>query len=126
MDAAAAEADERQGGDLIRHDYWKGRFWPRSDALEALMSDISEDCYCAGWMTGTETTLYGIVFQGSDRHWGMGRVDPDDIVELRRLAEADGVWVKWPDESSWPVVVPLAMCPEALTGSIRAGDELLR
>lgn len=58
---------------------------PATDAqrLAQLISDISEDCWCAGWLDGCEHSLWDMVTgDNPEREWGMGKVDQDDIAEL--------------------------------------------
>jgi len=74
--------------------------------LRDVMSDISEDCYCAGWLTGLEFMLWGAVVGGEPFHFGMGRVESSDIAELRRLSEKCGGWWRFDDEHG-EVFVPI-------------------
>jgi hypothetical protein len=90
---------------------------PKQEALYQLMSDISEDCYCAGWMHGNEFTLWEIVSDPSvDHEYGRGSVDDDDIAKLRELSAEIGGWIRWrnddddpllPVEDWGPVFVPM-------------------
>ena len=90
---------------------WKQR------ALYQLMSDISEDCYCAGWMSGNEYTLWTMVAnQDADRRYGLGEVELQQIEELRAISTEVGGWIRWRDDdddkslppSEWgPVFVPM-------------------
>jgi len=66
-------------------------------ALRDLMSGISEDYYCAGWLTGLERTLWGML-QGDSRHFGMGEVTHEEIGRLRDLHEKCGGWWYFDDE----------------------------
>lgn len=66
-----------------------------ADALLALMADISEEHYFAGWMTDLEARLYRIAFCGDDALYGVGRIDHGVVKRLRALAEASGVWFHW-------------------------------
>ena len=69
--------------------------------LYELMSDISEDCYCAGWMTGLEFAIWGAL-QDGDRRYGMGEMDAEQLEGCRALAnELDG-WVIWVDDDDVP------------------------
>lgn len=91
---------------------WKQR------ALYQLMSDISEECYCAGWMTGNEYTLWEMVTnQGAERRYGMGEVEAQQIDDLRTIAAEVGGWIRWRDDDEdkslppedWgPVFTPMA------------------
>jgi len=70
----------------------------RVQALLQLMSDISEDCWCAGWISGNENALYRMAFDGAPRRYGMSEVGEPEIVHLRDLAEKTGMWGAWDDE----------------------------
>lgn len=75
------------------------------DALYAKMSAISEDCWCAGWMSGTEYSLWEIVKAGGGR-WGMGEVTKGQAFELDVLYHDAGGWWVWrgEDEEFMPTV----------------------
>lgn len=62
-----------------------------AEALHDAMSELSEDCYAAGWMQGLEYDLWRIVLAG-DGHYGMGRITRDDTARLRQLADDAGGW----------------------------------
>jgi hypothetical protein len=69
--------------------------------LYELMSDISEDCYYAGWMMGLEYAIWGAL-QDGDRRYGAGEMDAEQLEQCRALAkELDG-WVIWYDDDSDP------------------------
>lgn len=61
------------------------------ESLGRLMSDISEEHYCAGWNGGLEFDLWAIV-RGGNPNYGMGDVSPENIQELRQLSEDCGGW----------------------------------
>ena len=91
---------------------WKQR------ALYELMRDISEECYCAGWMAGNEYTLWKMVSTpAAERRYGRGEVEPQQIEDLRAIAAEVGGWVRWRDDdedkdlpaAEWgPVFTPMA------------------
>ena len=67
--------------------------------LYELMSDISEDCFCAGWMGGLEYSIWETL-QDGDRRYGMGEMDATQLEQCRELSkELDG-WVIWYDDSN--------------------------
>lgn len=61
-------------------------------ALYSRMSDISEACWCAGWMSGTEYALWLAVTTGEPCAWGVGIIEQPDIEALRELAGLAGGW----------------------------------
>jgi hypothetical protein len=64
--------------------------------LGEAMSDISEDCYCAGWLGGTEFMVPELcrraVESGETQYWGYGEVTPDQAHYLVELAGRIGRW----------------------------------
>lgn len=71
--------------------------------LYALMSDISEDCYCAGWMSGNEYRLWAAVTNADDdRDYGQGTITDQQITWLQNLAERAGGWIYWRDDRREP------------------------
>jgi len=65
--------------------------------LCATMSDISEACYFAGWMSGLEFAIWGAM-QDGDLRYGTGEMDAEQLERCRTLAkELDG-WVIWFDD----------------------------
>jgi hypothetical protein len=69
---------------------WKQR------ALVDLMSDISERCYCAGWLGGLEYILWHMLTDpAASREFGMGVVEDEEIADLRAISEEIGGWICW-------------------------------
>jgi len=69
--------------------------------LAELMSDISERCYCAGWLIDLEYHLWDIVSQldFTDAHWGQDTITANDRAKLGALAITCGGWIRWDDET---------------------------
>jgi len=65
--------------------------------LAQLMSDISERCYYAGWLGGTEDVLWSTLNTGP-RKWGTGSIRQKDIDQLKSLSEQAQGWVTYTDE----------------------------
>ena len=63
--------------------------------LESAISEFSEDCYCAGWMSGIQDDLWDIL-DGEEPAWGYGMCGgtPDDerLARIRALRDATGIW----------------------------------
>lgn len=76
------------------------------DQLRDLMSDISEDCWFAGWLIGLEYSLWEMV-QGGDRKFGIGAVQEIDIDEMRRLSEEIDGWLAWSESEMEVAFVPM-------------------
>ncbi|MFK7790307.1 MAG: hypothetical protein AB8C95_12545 [Phycisphaeraceae bacterium] len=60
------------------------------------MSAVSEDCYYAGWMEGTEYFVPELCQRAMKTNeiqpWGHGEVTPNLGLELSKLAELIGHW----------------------------------
>lgn len=103
----------------MTHDFKTIRQFDRvTDAKTAMehclykaMSDISEECYCAGWSSDNECRLYSAAFvEGDNLGYGMGTIDPDDLETVRQMAKQTGCWVVYltprdddgkPDLANW-------------------------
>jgi hypothetical protein len=75
-------------------------------ALGTLMSEISEDCWCAGWLDGNGAALWRLMEQGGGRY-GQGEVSPEQAAELRVLSDALDEWMEWDDGASDVEPIPL-------------------
>jgi hypothetical protein len=75
-------------------------------ALYEYMSYLSEDCYCAGWMEGTEAACWEAVVNGGTR-FGIGFITAEEAAELRRLSETAGGWWHWPENGRNPEFVSI-------------------
>jgi hypothetical protein len=64
--------------------------------LRDLMSDISEECYCATWLIDCEFELWEMLETGP-RKWGVGEVTAEQIVELKSLHHRCAGWVMFQD-----------------------------
>ena len=81
--------------------HWKQR------ALYQLMSEISEECYCAGWMSGNEFTLWEMVSSpDASRSYGMGEVSESQIADLRAMSAEIGGWIRWHDDADDSTLPP--------------------
>lgn len=62
-----------------------------------LMSQISEDCYFAGWLKGNEKVLWDMVHSDGtedSRRYGIAIVDASDLAQLGSLMdECKGWWI---------------------------------
>lgn len=77
----------------------------RQTELYELMSDISEDCWCAGWMSGNEFSLWCLVSNPSaSRQYGQRAICERDRSRLAALAKEIGGWVYWHDDEYEPTL----------------------
>ena len=81
---------------------------PYARLLYQKMSDISEDSWCAGWLSGNEYALWEIL-HGARHEYGWGDVRYEDLEELRILSEHARGWI-WtgPDKEYTPQLVTFA------------------
>ncbi len=60
------------------------------------MSDISEDCWCAGWLGGAEHDIPELCRRagesGRAQRWGLGEITPEQGRALVYLADQLGSW----------------------------------
>jgi len=87
---------------------------PRQHELYDMMSEISEECYCAGWMDGNEFTLWEAIQTGEMRY-GMGNIDKEKLAKVAALSVLTGCWIIWKDkehglplEEHGPYAIPIA------------------
>lgn len=68
-------------------------------ALGDAMSEVSEDCWCAGWLDGTEDVLPNLckaaIRTGQPQGWGMWSVSIDTAEGLIAMAKHAGTWVNF-------------------------------
>ncbi len=70
--------------------------------LEKLMSAISEECWCAGWMRDLEYTLWDVVM---GRRKGI--CGPEEVEQLKYLSEKCGGWIVWDEQAKRERFVPM-------------------
>lgn len=76
----------------------EAEFNDRQRLLYETMSDISEECYFAGWYMGNEYRIWSAL-QSGERIYGMDEMDADQLELCRALSvELDG-WIVWVDDS---------------------------
>lgn len=69
--------------------------------LADTMSEISEFCWFAGWLNGTEHRLWRFMIDPSDDEpWGNYPIPADCREQLQQLSKAAGGWICWNDEPS--------------------------
>lgn len=69
-------------------------------ALAILISEESEENYCATWLIDCEHTLWAAAQwaaenSAGDFEWGMGHVKRRTLATMLELAERSGSWVRW-------------------------------
>lgn len=72
------------------------------ERLYALMSDLSEEHWHAGWLNGTEYTLWKAIQQYPEPlHWGQRAIPLDTVADLYHLALAVGGWWVWGEDGAY-------------------------
>ena len=66
-------------------------------ALAWLISNASEDCYCAGWDSDCEHILWDAAHAGGDFDWGMGVVTRRTLDAMLVLSSEMHGWVRYVD-----------------------------
>lgn len=74
--------------------------------LHALMSGLSEEFWCATWLTGLEHSLWQAREGGSPR-FGLGELTERQVALLRLLSEECDGWWHWPAGAAEPEFVRL-------------------
>lgn len=66
--------------------------------LANLMSDISEDQYCAFWLSGLEYQLWALLHHDeSEKKFAFSKTHPRDVRRLRQLSAVTRGWIVWSD-----------------------------
>lgn len=75
-------------------------------ALARLMSEISEWCYCAGWLIDLEHYLWQHVI-GDPKPLAFPSIKKGEVEDLRELSNLAGGWIAWDTEDPGECFVPL-------------------
>lgn len=70
-------------------------------ALYKLMSDLSEEGWSAGWLTGNEFNLWEIVLENKPCNYGQNEINQETIDRLRDLSSKCGGWWYWNDDNKF-------------------------
>ena len=65
--------------------------------LYDLMSEISEDCWCAGWLIGNEFALWSAIQRG-DLKYGPELIEKADLDRCAELSRLINGWIVWLDD----------------------------
>jgi hypothetical protein len=67
------------------------------------MSDLSEECCCAGWVIGTEQNVWRLIQHGGS--WGLWRfpVQAAQLDRVRRAMSRAQCWIVWDGAGLAPV-----------------------
>ncbi len=83
--------------------YTMNQLTQKQQELADLMQEISEDCYCAGWISGLEYALWSFVlYPSGPRNYGQRGVSLADIERLDKLSQEIGGWIHWLDSEEAP------------------------
>ncbi len=66
--------------------------------VACIISDVSEECYAAGWMQHAEYDVWRLMIEGGS--WGQRNASEvgEELGALRSLSQRFDVWVTWCDE----------------------------
>lgn len=69
---------------------------PMQLALAQLMSDLSEECWAAGWLSRTEYDIWALI-HGERESWGMATAATlqEELAAIVAVAQACGSWIVW-------------------------------
>lgn len=65
--------------------------------LYRAMSDISEDCWYAGWLHGNEFHIWNAL-QSGELGYGLTEINRNDLDTVKALSEKVGGWIVWRDD----------------------------
>ena len=68
---------------------------PAARLLARVMSDLSEEHFCAGWLTGCEYSLWASLTGHEIAGMTGWKITEDEKAELRLAQEVAGGWVIW-------------------------------
>lgn len=71
------------------------------DMLRQMMSDFSEDGYCAGWMHENEYRLWEAL-TNPEHQYGFITITDSEIARMRHLHERSGGWWIWAEGEESP------------------------
>ncbi len=69
--------------------------------LRELMSDISEDHYCAGWLMGLEYRLFDAAYAGDDFGFGLTHNELSKLITLSQQCQGWWVFEGFVDFDEW-------------------------
>ena len=73
-----------------------------ADLLVKVMSGISEECWCAGWLRNLEYMLWDAVTGKRE-----GICSPEEIEHLKYLSEKCGGWIIWDEQAKGERFMPM-------------------
>jgi len=80
----------------------------RARQLDNLMSALSQKCWYASWLKGSEYPLWEFANDARAVHrWGAGVVSQSEAARLKELSKMAGGWIIWERGQDMPRLVPL-------------------
>ncbi len=68
--------------------------------LADMISEISQDCYSAGWLIGIEYQIWERIHSSPSRRCGYRELSQQEIEKLRYLSGMIGGWIYWRDDTA--------------------------
>ncbi len=87
-----------------------------------MMSDISKEASCAGWMANLEYVLWDATLNG-ERKYGRYFITKKDINQLTALCEITNSWIYF-DESGEETAMPVKQWKEKFKKDVRDNQSL--
>jgi len=91
-------------------------------ALADFMSEISERCYYAGWMSDLEYSLWDALVNG-ERKYGQDIITKDDIQTLKDLSQRCNCWIYF-DDTNEETAIDLDIWKEKFKNYISSHPDL--
>lgn len=92
--------------------------------LARFMSDLSERCYCAGWIMNLEYVLWDAV-QSGPRKFGQDLITKEVITRLIHYSNKAGSWVVNHDDGE-ETAIPLEIWKRTFSEETGKNPDLLR
>jgi hypothetical protein len=92
--------------------------------LAEFMSEISENCYAAGWMHNLEYVLWHAVIDGQ-RKYGQSYITESDIKILIELSSDAGTWIVYDDRKE-QTALSLKEWTEKFKNDVNKNKEIIK
>jgi hypothetical protein len=96
----------------------------KQELLARIMSDISERCYCAGWIKNLEYVLWHAMITG-ERKYGHDVITQRDIDTLKLLSDETNSWIFFDDEL-YEIAIDLVSWHSKFKNVVSSNPEILK
>lgn len=77
-------------------------FTPEMAALFDVMSEVSEDAYCASWIHGNEFFVWNILHPYTDKGYAPHGIAQEELQRIKELEAGTKGWIVWIDNQEIP------------------------